>query len=113
MLKKDLYNIRFALLLLILYCTFMQLFFGTVCPLKAFANIPCPACGLTHATIYLLMGNFKKALSANPTVLLWLGTIFLFFFDRYIHPIKFKVFPYLFSIVSIITIVWYILNSII
>jgi hypothetical protein len=107
MLKKDLYNARFAILLIIIYWIIMQTIFGTVCPLKAFIGITCPACGLTHATIYLLTLNFKQAFNSNPTVLLWLITLIFFTFDRYIHKLKFKIFPYLFIIVGIITIVWY------
>ena len=63
--------------------------------------------GLTHATIYLLKGNFKMAMQANPTVFLWVIVLTLFFVDRYIHKLKIKIFPYLFIIASIITIAWY------
>ncbi len=107
MLKKDLYNIRFAIFTLMVYGIFMQIQFHTICPFKALTGFPCPACGLTHATIYVFMGEFSKAFSANPTVLLWLITIFLFALDRYIYSLKIKIFPYFFILVGIITIVWY------
>ena len=70
MLKKDLYNLRFAIIPLIIYCFIMQICFGTICPMKAFTGISCPACGLTHATIYLVTGRWQKAFESNPTVLL-------------------------------------------
>jgi hypothetical protein len=85
----------------------MQFIFGTVCPLKAFTNISCPACGLTHATIYLFMGNLKKALSYNLTVIIWLPTILLFILDRYIHKLKIDIFPFFFILAGLITIIWY------
>jgi hypothetical protein len=107
LLKKDLYNIRFALIILIIYCIFMQINFGSICPLKGFLNISCPACGLTHATISLFTLNFKKAIYYNPTVFIWIPTIILWAIDRYIHNIKIKPFPYLFIITGIITVIWY------
>ena len=108
-LQKDIYDIRFAIIPLIIYIIFMQIVFKTVCPFKAITKIPCPACGLTHATIYLLTGRLKESLNANPTCILWLITIFIFSYDRYIKQTKIKPFPFLFIIVSIITIIRYIL----
>lgn len=110
MLKKDLYNMRFAIIFISIYCIFMQIMYGTICPLKAFTGIPCPACGLTHATFYFFIGRFSEAFLFNPTVLLWIVTIFLFIFDRYIYKLKIQVFPYFFIVVSIITIIWYCIN---
>lgn len=107
-LKKDIYNLRIAIIPIILCVIIMQITLGTICPLKGLIGIPCPACGLTHATIYLLTGNFEKAIQANPTVFLWLTTIMLFIVDRYIHKLKIKVFPYIFIITGSITIIWYI-----
>lgn len=110
MIKKDLYNIRFAIIPLIIYCIIMQIVFGTVCPLKAFTGISCPACGLTRATIHLVTGNFKEAMLLNPTVFLWLTIIVLFVIDRYIYKLKIKIFPHCFIIVALITIFWYFIN---
>lgn len=107
MIKKDLYNMRFAMIALIVYGSFMQIQFHTICPFKALTGFPCPACGLTHATIYFLKGDFREAFLANPTVLLWIITIFLFGIDRYIHSLKIKIFPNCFIFVGIITIIFY------
>lgn len=109
-LKKDLYDIRYSLIILTIYCIIMQIIFGTVCPLKALTGIPCPACGLTHATIYLFTGNIKKALSYNPTVLIWVFVILLFLFDRYIYKLKINIFPFFFIAASLITITWYLIK---
>jgi hypothetical protein len=109
MLKKDLYQIRFAIILIIFYCIITQNLFNTVCPFKIITNIPCPGCGLTHATIYFFSGRFSDAFASNPTFILWLLVIFLFFIDRYIHKIKINIFPSLFIIVGLITIIRYIL----
>lgn len=107
MIRKDLYNIRFAIVSVLIYCLFMQIIFGTVCPFKALTGIDCPGCGLTHATIYFLTGKVKLAFNCNPTFVLWWMCIILFCFDRYVYKLKIKVFPVMFSVVGVITIFWY------
>lgn len=109
-LKKDIYNLRFAIPIIILCIILMQSILGTVCPLKGITGIPCPACGLTHASIYLLTGRFEQSFNSNPTAILWIITICLFIIDRYIHKLKIDIFPYIFIITIVITIVWYILK---
>ena len=104
MLKKDIYNLRYALIILFIYSIIMQMIFHTICPLKAFFHIPCPGCGLTHATWYLITLRFQKSFNANPTCILWLITIILFFIDRYFYKFKIKFIPVITIIVSIITI---------
>ncbi len=106
-LKNDLIYICFALPILLIYILVMQINFGTVCPLLAFFKFPCPACGLTRASIYLLTGNFKESFNYNPTAILWIVTITLFLFNRYIKPLKIKPFPYIFIFTSIVTIIVY------
>lgn len=107
MLKKDLYNMRFAIIFIILYVLIMQILFNNICPVKAFTGLNCPGCGLTHATLYLINFNIKSAFMSNPTVFLWIPCIFLFIFDRYIQKLKINIFPALFLITGIITIFWY------
>ncbi len=111
-LKKDIYKIRFAIIPIIIFAIFMQIYFGTVCPLKGFTGIPCPACGLTHATFYLITGNYEKSFQANPTAILWIIAIALFIIDRYVNELKVKPAPTVFAIVAIITTVWYIFKMI-
>ena len=106
-LKNDLINISFALPILLIYILVMQINFGTVCPLLAFFKIPCPACGLTRASLCLFAGNFKESFAYNPTAILWIISIILFLYDRYIKPLKIKPFPYIFIFTSIVTIVVY------
>lgn len=107
--KKDLYNMRYAIIILLIYVIFMQIIFSTVCPIKAIFGIDCPGCGLTHATIYMLTGRVSDAINANYTVFLWWGLIILFFIDRYIHKLKIKVFPDMTIVVAMITIIRYII----
>ncbi len=111
-LKKDFYNIRFAIIPILIFIVTMQTMFGTVCTLKAFTGISCPCCGLTHATVYLFMGRWRDSWNANPTAILWIVAIILFIVDRYIHKFKAKLFPNVFFIVATITVIWYIFKMI-
>ncbi len=109
-LKKDLIDNRLIILVILIYCIIMEITFKTVCPIKAFIHIPCPGCGLTHATLYLITLNFKASFNANPTCILWIVSISLFLINRYIlqEKIKGKYMSLIFIIVSIITIISYV-----
>ena len=109
-LKEDLYNNRIAICFVILYLLVMQTVFSTLCPVRAIFNIDCPGCGLTHATIYMIKGQFLNAIQANYTVFLWWVFIILFFLDRYVHKLKINIFPTVLIIVSAITLLRYIIN---
>ena len=87
-LKQDIFNARYAILIIIIYCVFAQTIWGDVCWFKIVTNIPCPACGLTRASVSLLRGDISKTIEYNSSVFLWWITIILFFIDRYIHKIK-------------------------
>ena len=108
-LKKDLKDFKIPIIVIIIYCTIMEIFFNGVCPFREFLHIDCPGCGLTRATIALLKGDISKSLHLNYTCMLWLLTIGLFIIDRYIKPLKIKPFPVLFIITCIITMIRYIL----
>ena len=108
--KTDLNNIKIPSIIIILYSIFMQINFKTVCPFRAIFHFRCPACGLTHATIYLFLFRLHDAWSANPTVYLWIPTIILFCYDRYIKKLNIEIFPYCFICVGLITFMWYFLS---
>ena len=46
------------------------LFQFTFCPFKSLYGIPCPACGLSRASIQLINGNWLEAFQINPLVYL-------------------------------------------
>jgi len=52
----------------------------TVCYWKSTTGLPCLACGLTHAFVYVSHGQFTRAMEANPLVLVlypafWFGLL--------------------------------------
>lgn len=112
-LKKDISNNKLVICMIVIYLVFMQVIFSTCCPIRAIFKVDCPGCGLTHATIYCLKGEFRNAFEANYTFFLWWGFIILFFIDRYIHKLKIKVFPNVLIFVTVVTIVRFIINIII
>ncbi|MBP3284384.1 MAG: DUF2752 domain-containing protein [Clostridia bacterium] len=106
--KKDLYQIRFVLLILVLYGILTQTLFGTVCPFLILMGFPCPGCGLTRATFCLFTGNFAGAIELNWTVFLWLGLIVALLIERYIKPFPFRIFPVGAMVVCGVTLVRYV-----
>ena len=106
-LKKDIYNLRYVLIFLLIYIITMNLIFNTVCPFRVLFHVNCPGCGLTRACISLLKGNIIESWHYNRTAILWIISIMLFIFDRYIKALRIKPFPFVFIFVGIITIVNY------
>lgn len=112
LLKRDIYENRYALFIIILYIILMQIIFKSLCPVKVIFHIPCPGCGLTHAFISLLKGNILKSIKYNASLIFWLLFFILFFYDRYFRKLKFKVFPNYLIFVCIFTIVLYFIKFI-
>ena len=82
-LKEDIYDIRYALVIITIYIIVTQIIFGSVCPMVIIFKYPCPACGLTRACICILTGHFEKAIEYNITAYLWMPLILWFFIMRY------------------------------
>lgn len=61
--KFSKYIINNIFILLIIYLFYLNNF--RVCLIYNIFHIPCPGCGLSRSTLYLLKGNFIKSLEYN------------------------------------------------
>lgn len=68
---QDLYRLRLALPILLLYGLVTQLIFHTVCPFAILTGFPCPACGMTRAILLFCIGEFRLSFSLHPVALFW------------------------------------------
>ncbi len=59
-----------GIVLCIITMIFLNSIFGTVCISKLFIGVPCPACGITRASVFLLTGHFREAYQMHPLLFL-------------------------------------------
>lgn len=85
----------------------LQVMFNEVCPMKIIFGIPCPACGLTHSCIYIIMLQWKKAWLYNPTGFLWFVSIFLGLICRYILGKKSSIIMSMFVLSGLVSVIYY------
>ena len=81
---EDVKQIRYALILLILYAIITQSIFHTVCPWAILTQLPCPGCGLTRAGICVLTLRFGQAVQYNATIYLWIPYLCYLIIWRYV-----------------------------
>lgn len=58
--------------------------FDAFCPFLILTGIPCAGCGLTRAFLFLICGQFQRAVSMNPSILPVMVFALYFVFFRYI-----------------------------
>jgi len=62
---------------LFLYYSYSSLEGHTLCLFKRLTGIPCPACGSTRATVFLLHADFRGAFYMNPIAIITNAFIFI------------------------------------
>lgn len=82
---QDLYRLRVALPVLLIYGLTTQLIFGTVCPFAILSGFACPACGMTRAALLFLIGRPLQSFSLHPMPLFWLALILYLGYFRYLR----------------------------
>lgn len=80
-LEQDVKAYYKGVLLAAVYIIVANMLFGHMCPSVLMTGLPCPACGLTKAGIYILTLQFHKAWMMNP-VIYAVGAFLLYFIVR-------------------------------
>lgn len=83
-LRKDLYELRYALLGIAIYYVTVHLIFGQFCPMMIVLHIPCPGCGMTRALVLVLTGHWQAAWQLQPLAYGWILLGVLFGVNRYL-----------------------------
>ena len=81
---QDVKNMWVAAAAIAVYTILVNMIFHAFCPMVIFTGLPCPACGMSRALLYLLTGNISASVQMHP-VGLWIVCLFLYFaWNRYI-----------------------------
>lgn len=80
---EDIHHLYPVFFMLAVYLGFMQLAFGTVCPVKILTGWDCPGCGLTRGCLCVLTGQWKRAYLYNPASFAWVVLIAWLLWKRY------------------------------
>lgn len=107
---KDIKNIKWALLAILLYYILTRILFREFCPMRIITGLPCPGCGATRAGLYVLTFRFKEAWQMNPTIFLWILYILYFLWQRYIGKNRRKLSNILLVFVCLCAIMCYIIG---
>ena len=111
-LKTDIWNLKWAIVMIIAVLTLLQVSFGSMCPLVIIAKFPCPACGMTRAGLCLLRGDLFGALKYNAMIYLWGSVLLWMAWMRYVRKRDITYATYIWIIVLVITIGYYIIRLI-
>ena len=77
-----------ALLLIAAVAVFLLLAFGDLCLSRVLFGLPCPACGMTRAVLFLTFLDLEKSLYYNPLAIPALLFILAFAYLKFKHPQK-------------------------
>ena len=68
--KKDIAELKWAIIAVIAYFALSGRILGSVCPLVYITGFPCPSCGLTRAGLAVLHLDFGRAWEMHPFIFL-------------------------------------------
>lgn len=75
-----------------LFLFFLSVSLGKTCPSRLIFGIPCPACGLTRAAVFLIKGQLYASLEANPFLLPLMAGIPIYIYEHYFKNRKARFF---------------------
>ena len=103
---------------IVFMCVILNIIFGTVCPLRIIAGIPCPGCGVTRAfgkVLHLdLVGATRMHAFWIPILILavWFGIVRYFVTDKEKQSRQKKILHIVTVVVAVLAIVYYIYRMI-
>lgn len=68
--KKMVQDYWFAVVICLISLKIISAIFGSVCYSTILFGIPCPACGITRATILMVTGHFFESFHMHPLLIL-------------------------------------------
>lgn len=84
LLGKDLWTLRWVIVVFIAYFFVGKNFLYSLCPTVVITGFPCPGCGMTRAVFAVLRGDFVRAWQLHPFVYVLIIYVVTFAFRRYI-----------------------------
>lgn len=81
---KDIRTFYPALIIFLVLYFLSHKIFHAFCPMVIVTGFPCAGCGLTRAFLYLLQGQFIRAIKLNPMVIPIFLFLIYFFVYRYL-----------------------------
>ncbi len=79
-----------SLVLIALYFIVSTKFFTYFCPSLIFFGLPCPACGLTRASVLFFTGHFKESFQMHPMFIFVLLLSISYVVTKYRFPHRTK-----------------------
>lgn len=105
LLWQDLYQIKWPVLVIILYWILTDYIYGIFCPLKIFCGYPCPCCGISRAYLKMLQWKWNEAFELNPMSYTWFFVGFILFIQQYFFKpqrINMHIFTIIICIITIL-----------
>lgn len=84
LLWKDIWTLRYAILVFAVYVFMGRYMFYSICPVVNITGFPCPGCGMTRAVFAVCRGDFAFAWKLHPFVYVLIGYVVIFAFRRYV-----------------------------
>ena len=109
---NDIYRCRIIIIILIVYGISTRIAFGEGCPFKILTGWECPGCGLTRGCLCVLTGRWKQVVVYNVMSFAWVALIIWLLWEHYFTEKRKIIWEPPVILVSIATIVGWLLTII-
>ncbi len=101
-----------ALIIFAVYYGIVHLFRAAFCPMIQITGLPCAGCGLTRAFLFILRGEFERAVYIQPMAFAVIAFVAYCAFFRYLKGTKIVAFSPLFVILVSGMLVFYVVRMV-